>query len=657
MSDGTRAATRRLRADARRLGIATSWRSVDDVRHEVSDETVRALLDAMAAAPGAGGLDAVTVAWDGADPVIRPVDPGVPTPAAVEVRTEVGLRTVLTGRDDTIERLADGGIRLRVDLPVGVHTARVPDGELAGTTVTILAAPSRLGPVTDRRWGVFAPVHALHDRAGRADLGCLRRLTDWAAEAGAAVVGTLPLLATFLDDPCDESPYAPVSRRWWNELWIELDAVPELAGVGPTAVGDRHLDHAATMAARRAHLEAAAARVSGARAAAQRDFETRHPEVVRYARFRAAVEVHGPERGRAVPLDRTVDADRERHHRYVQFVADEQLASLAHRLASRGQALYLDLPVGTHPLGFDVRADPDGFVAAATTGAPPDAFFPHGQDWGFRPPHPVGMRRNGYRDLRGALARHLAIAPLLRLDHVMALHRLWWIPRDQGPAAGAYVRYPTDELFAVVCIEAHRAGATVVGENLGTVAPAIDRGLARHRLRGMFVGQFGVDPAAEPPLARPPRRAVASIDTHDTATFAGFWTGADIAARRSVDAIDEVTAQRERRGRAAARRVLRTALLEPHRDRDPDLDPATQRAVLRAWTREQAGSPAELVLVTLEDAWLETDPQNIPGTTAAEHRNWSRRLDRSTDELATDPDVAAIVAAAGASGRGRELGC
>lgn len=657
MSGGTRSADRRLRADARRHGIATSWRSVDDVRHEVPEDTVRALLDAMLATPGPEGLDAVAVAWDGAEPVLRPLDPRAPTPDAVEVTTEAGVRTVLTTREGTLDRLADGGIRLRVDLPVGVHTARVPDGALAGSPVAVLAAPSRLGPVTDRRWGVFAPVHALHDRTGRADLGCLRRLTDWAADAGAAVVGTLPLLATFLDDPCDESPYAPVSRRWWNELWIELDAVPELHGTGPTAVGDRHLDHPATMAARRGHLETAATRVTGARARAQAEFEARLPEVVRYARYRAAVEVHGPVRGATVSLERTVDADRERYHRYVQFVADEQLAALADRLASRGQALYLDLPVGTHPLGFDVRVDPDGFVTAATTGAPPDAYFPRGQDWGFRPAHPVGMRRDGYRDLRGALARHLAIAPLLRLDHVMALHRLWWIPRGHGPSAGAYVRYPTDELFAVVCIEAHRAGATVVGENLGTVAPAIDRGLARHRLRGMFVGQFGVDPGADRPFARAPRRSVASIDTHDTATFAGFWTGADIAARRAVGAIDEVTARRERRGRASARRVLRGALLERRADRDPGIDPATQRAVLRAWTREQAASPAELVLVTLEDAWLEPDPQNIPGTTAAQHRNWSRRLGRSTDELATDPDVAAIVDAAGATGRGKKRAC
>ena len=203
-------------------------------------------------------------------------------------------------------------------------------------------------------------------------------------------MGTLPLLAGFLDEPYDPSPYVPVSRRWWNELYLDLAAVPELAGEPtPDAVGVTHLDHRATMAARRRSLEVARPACTvpgGGRPSASR------PRIPRWSptpASAASVESHGSD-PRHWPAavrhqDAVVDEARERYHRYVQFLLDEQLRGLSTAMRARGQALYLDLPIGTHPAGFDVFRDPEAFAGGVATGAPPDRFFAAGQNWGFRP--------------------------------------------------------------------------------------------------------------------------------------------------------------------------------------------------------------------------------------------------------------------------------
>ena len=633
----------------------TTYRDVDGARREVDEDVVLAVLDAIGPPVEDALLDAVTVAWDAEHPRLHlapTVAPDALDGVAVELHADHGARAVVPTADCGIEARAGAfDVVLPAPLEPGAYTATLVGGAVDGAQATVLAAPRRLIRPKERRWGVFAPVTGLHDRHGAADLGCLARLAEWAGHAGAGVVATLPLLATFLDEPFDPSPYVPVSRRWWNELYIDLAAVPELADrPRPEAVGTTHVDHRATMAARRRALEDAAARLRGARARAAEQFESARPEVAVYARFRASVELHGPDATRwpeAVRLQhREVDAARERYHRYVQFVLDEQLRALGDGVRARGQVLYLDLPVGTHPAGFDVFGDPDAFAHGATTGAPPDRFFADGQNWGFRPPHPAGARRGGYRDLRTAIARHLEVADVLRLDHVMGLERLWWVPEGADASAGAYVRYPMEEMFAAVCVEATRTGATIVGEDLGTVSPTVERALARHGLVGMYVGQFAVDPAAVPPVANPPRRSVAGLDTHDTATFSGYWTGDDIGDLVDAGLLGAVEADAMRGRRTEERIALAAMLLGRDDGTDPGTDVHTQLAVLHAWLRRLATGPAELVLVTLEDLWLEPDPQNVPGTTS-EHRNWSRRLARAIDALDDDVDVSATRRALG----------
>jgi 4-alpha-glucanotransferase len=644
--------SRALRARARRLGVVTSYRGADGAVHAPSDETLGAIVDALdGGRPPIAAVDPVAVAWDGETARLRFAAGAHGGPdlsrTSVEVRSEDGSST--TVRVAACARPVVGGaeVDLSVPLPTGVHTAVVHGGPADGGAVTVLAAPRHVPGDARRRVGIFAPVTALHDDRGAADLGCLGRFACWAARQGVQVVATLPLLATFLDEPFDPSPYAPVSRRWWNDLFVDLDAVPELRDVArPPLPTGTHLDHRALMTDRRAVLETGAARMPSERAHAVAAFARRRPELAAYARFRAAKDA-------AAGRDPQTS---ERYHRYVQHLLDEQLRALAASVRARGQSLYLDLPVGTHPDGFDVAVEPGAFAAGVTTGAPPDAFFAAGQNWGFRPPHPAGMRRTGYRDLRASLARHLELCDVLRLDHVMGLQRLWWVPAGAAPAEGAYVRSPMEELFAVVAIEAARTGATVVGENLGTVARDVERARTAHRVRGMYVAQFAVDPTADPPLAAPGRRVVAAIDTHDTATFAGFWTARDVDDRARVVGPDPAGAERARAGRATARAALARFLLG-RAGGDPGTSRVTQHAVLVALLAWLARGRAELVLVTLEDLWLEPDPQNLPGTGDAVHRNWSRRAARSIDELDGDAEVRAAMDAVRAAGRTEPLPC
>lgn len=621
---------------ARAWGVETSYRDVDDRTQTASVESLLAVLRALGApvnrvadAPDALAARRERRARDPVEPVVvaAPDEPAaIPWrerveagAAAIEAQLETGETrawTVPVGTPDP------GRIVLPEPLPVGAHDLTVTLGSRRAAT-TLLVAPAVAPPPADARgWGVFAPLYALQHAPGAPPaFPDLDRLARWAGERGASTVATLPLLAAFLDEPVDVSPYAPMSRQLWNEAFVDLRLLPELDGDGAALPepGDGPLvDLAAVMAAKRPALETAARRVldrPGDRSAALRRFLADHPEVRAHARFRAARERHDPDwrtwpaawRGAGIP-DAAVDDHVCRYHEYVQWVADEQLGAVTGALAERGQQLYLDFPVGTHPLGFDVWSEPAGFAPGVTVGAPPDAFFARGQNWGFPPLHPEATRPGGHAHLRACLRHHFRHAGRLRIDHVMGLHRLYWIPEGAAATDGVYVRSPARELYAALLLEAARAGSRVVGENLGTVPEEVQDELERRQLATMYVVEFELDPAHPNVLRPPPPRSVATLDTHDTPTFAAFWAGADPGQQA---ALADVLAGRGRLARSDA------------------ADPA---AVLGALVEELGASDAELVLVALEDLWLEPAPQNVPGTTT-EHPNWARRAAHRLDEL------------------------
>jgi len=667
---------------ASRWGVQTGYWDIEGRWHDVDIDALLVVLDALGAPvsePGdaAAGITAHTRAL-----VDQPVEPVMVVPPGgtlgfvlrlpssvggivrVDVSTEDGGLLSAEAHVDRVDPYEGGEVDGRayavrwidtgLTLPVGYHRALVHvDGTESESLV--LAPPSSLPQPEGRTWGVFVPTYAIVpsgrpgiEHLGVAHLGHLDEVGRRLAVHGGSVVSTLPLLATYLDAPCDPSPYSPVSRRWWGELHLDparlpgIDESPTAAALlssrrvvdaASTLGAAPMVDHSAAAALVREVLDAVVADLARSRgpvADAVTAFGGEHRELGRYARFRAMVERHGVDHmvlsSDAPPND--LDPSAVARHRYAQYAAEVQMAELAASFRGRGQRLALDLPLGANPDGFDVWADPDGY-ARASTGAPPDALFSGGQNWGFPPPHPVESRAGGHRDFTAALRHHLRHTGMLRIDHLMSLERLWWVPDGFSATQGVYVRYPTDELMAIVAIEAQRADAIVVGENLGTVTDDINTAMERWGMLGMYELQFEPGAAARTGhLRRPTRATVASLHTHDMPMFAGWWNGTDVDVTVELGLLDESAADATHGVRDSDRTTLASAL-SVDLGADVPVEPGDVAAASLEWLGR---TDAAVVLADLEDLWLETAPQNIPGTTSHERPNWQRRLARPLDE-------------------------
>ena len=608
--------------------------------------------------------------------------------------------TVTTGTGRPVASVAlDGtryvarGVSLPARLPLGYHDLYVEVGARTWRSLVVVA-PVRAYDDGERSWGAFLPLHALHsaDSWGVGDFGDLDALAAWVGEQGGRTVALLPALAAFLGArPFEPSPYLPVSRLFWNELYVDPRRLPEfqqcerarrLAAsrafrrrVDALRAGPL-VDYREAMAVRRQVIELLAHSLDARPDRCREEFRSwakQHPVVYEYAAFRAIgerLERSWPAWAAAMrPEEIRVeshDAGTIRYHLYAQWAAARQVAQLAKDAGARGVGLYLDVPVGVHPDGFDVWRHPGLFARGAALGAPPDPLFAGGQDWSAPPPHPEAARQDRYAYFRAGLAHQMAPATAVRLDHVMGLHRLFWIPRGGAAADGAYVRYPADELYAIVCLESHRHRTRVVGENLGTVPRYVNTALSRHGLARLHVAQFGIAPGATDPLPRVPRRAFACVNTHDTPTFAGFLAGRDIDEREERGVLDVARAGQERHGRreevAALRRALENGPGDPRARarRTPSgsespgdagastaeagaPDPAADAHLLRACLYRLAQGAASVVIVNLEDLWLEPEPQNVPGTGPRERPNWRRRARYGLEAFRKLPGVTAAL--------------
>lgn len=605
---------------------------------EAPDRTADAFAALEASTPP---LDPVHVAWGGRLPPL-PLRTAI-EPARVTIQLEDGDAV------EPIVRMRSGSAEIHVDrkLPLGVHSLEMMLGREPLST-RIISAPARLAdPRDERGWGIFLPLHAFGSAArGPGTYEELRAIADWIAELGGAWLGTLPLLAALLDEPFEPSPYAPASRLFWNEVF--LDAGWADAG----GARERLLDYREAADRLRPQLQARADAffaAGGEDEPAFREFIEAHPLARDYARFRAVCDRERtgwpawPEPLRTGELrEGDFEAAHEHRHLYAAWQAEEQMAALADAGRSgRSARLYLDLPLGIHPDGYDAWRFRKLFAEGISVGAPPDALFRGGQDWGFHPVLPAAQRADGYAYLRSTLRHHLRHAGALRIDHVMSLGRLYWIPRGFPPTEGVYVRYPREELFALHVLEASRHGAQLVGEDLGTVPPVIRTTLEKRGLLRMFVAQFEFTSSGG--IGRPPPRSVASLNTHDTPTFAGFWRGAEIAEQRAMDLIDARTERRALRERARLRQRAAETYTGGYAAESTDREDADRLdAVMRALLRHLAATDARMLLITLEDLWLEPDPQNVPGT-GAERPNWRRRARHGIADVITDADIRALL--------------
>lgn len=574
-------------------------------------------------------------------------------------------------------RLDPGYYEVRVVLE-GAEEARVARQQL-------VIAPRRCVEVTEllgrtSAFGLMANLYTLRSRRnwGVGDLGDLEQLIGFAGESGAAFVGINPLHFLWNRDT-DVSPYAPVSRLYRNPLYLDIEAIPEFAGCEPartrlTDPGFRPrlekvrkaelLDYEGVAALKREILEplhqtfvALHRERSTPRGRAYASYRERQgglltdfaTYLVLAERFSDTAErdwrewphiyhdPRSPEVGRfQEQYSEAVD-----FHCYLQFELDRQLQSCAHasEQARLRVGLLHDLALGSTAGGADAWMFQGLFATGARMGAPPDEFNPAGQEWGMPPLDPRRLRNQAYSYWSQLLRASFAHAHALRIDHAMALTRLYWIPSGRPPGDGAYVRYPARELLGILALESHRHGALVVGEDLGTVPPAFSAQLARWGILSWRVLYFERSGRGFRPSRTYSRRALVTANTHDLPPLAGFVQGRDLELRRQVGAIESDTAlakaQDERREacRALARRLRAEAILGEGETLPP---PPRLCAAVSAFL---CRTPAPLVGIALDDLVGETEPVNLPGMTPDRFPSWRRRMALPVEGLHSHPGV------------------
>jgi 4-alpha-glucanotransferase len=710
-------ADRRLLRLAHLSGVAPVYRDAQRKLRRVSPESLRAILTAMGldvATPAAieASCTAVEAAeWDALLPPVVTTVAGaaasvpvtVPTGASDKlcwrVRCESGEEregsvaidalTVLDERRERHRRCRRLSLPIDGAMPLGYHRLSVGLGDHVAETLLIVAPQRCYRPpgLARRPWALTAQLYALRSARnwGIGDFTDLGRLAEGAGRQGAAALGINPLHALFPAEPRHISPYSPSSRRFLNPLYLDVAAMPDFAGAVPpedlaaARAGDlidypavAALKHRAFDACYRAFAVRHLGTVPTARGAEFRRFQREGGRALEtFAVFTALHEQMLAERHSfcwqdwPAPLRDAGSAEVARFaaercervelHQYLQWEADRQLGAAASAAAAAGLSLglYRDLAVGVDPNGAEVWADPGMTVTGASVGAPPDLLNMKGQDWGLAPVNPVALRREGFAPFIAALRANMRHAGLLRIDHVMALMHLYWIPRGAGPSQGAYVAYPFEALRHIVALESERRRCAVIGEDLGTVPDGFREIMAEAGVLSYRVMLFERDHAGGflPPEAYP-EQASAAFSTHDIATLRGFWLGRDLEWRRALDLYPSAEAgEKERRDRRRERRLLLEALIAAAalpraaaqlllpEDDGPMFEPALTEAVYRFLAQSRAG----LVLVQLEDVLGEIEQVNLPGT-VDEHPNWRRRVAFALDEILADPEFARLAA-------------
>ena len=711
MSFNKETTTRSLHELAALYGIQLSYRNIlDGRRSSTSPEVLTAVLRALGApvssekdVPGAlrerkqqlwqRGAEPVVAAWNGRSEKIAVRLPArsVERSCRCSLTLENGEEQVWQVKPERSARVA-GAKKMKVEgqpywivdmrlpgkLPWGYHRFSIESGAGVSEALVISAPPTAYvnsDRVKEKSWGIFIPVYALQSNAnwGVGDLGDLNTLREWVRERGGALVGTLPLLASFLAEPFDPSPYSPVSRLFWNELFLDMAKIPEFdrcpAAQELVASSDfqaerealrsrRHVDYRRAMALKRQVLELLAHAIFDDPSPRQAEFfkyVKSHPDLEDYARFRATCDRRRtswwiwPQPLRDGKLsDSDYDAEALRYHLYVQWLAEEQIRSFAKGEKGGNNTLYLDLPLGVNPDGYDVWRYRPSFVLDASAGSPPDGFFTKGQDWGFPPMHPEKIREDGYKYFRKALQHHLSHTHVLRIDHVMSLHRLFWVPKGFEPREGAYVHYHAKEMYAILALESARNQALIVGEDLGTVPGYVRPALKRHGVQRMYVLQFEVAPNRRKALPVPPVDSLATLNTHDMPPFAAFWDGLDIQDRVELGLLDEAGAIHELDNRSRLRSALQSFLCGGEGECSSIVD------VLKASLKYLGSSRSRMVIVNLEDLWFEKQPQNVPGT-CEERPNWKRKARYNLDEITSMEQVAEVLRMLDAARRAKEV--
>ena len=669
-------------------GVATEYWDQAGGRVRVSATTVTAVLGAL----GVSAVDEEAIA-EGLDQarlrdwrrVLPPVFVGmqgedrrlrvhVPHGALVAVRVDLedGTRRQLAQMDFWVEpQLVDGELigeasfTVPADLALGWHTvvAQTANGKTSGSLVMTprrLDPDSKLGP---RQWGFMTQLYAT--RSGRSwGLGDLRDcadLAEWSGrELGAGFLLINPLHAASPIAPMAPSPYLPVTRRFANPIYLRIEDIPEFDSLSPTLRArieqlattlqlrnetNALLDRDAVWAAKRTALEViATAPLSADRRSKFLAYCAQEGEgLIDFATWCALCDEFGAESsawpaGFEHPRSPAVAEFRAEHlaavefHRWLQWLVDCQLARTQWIAREAGMAVGVmhDLAVGVHPEGSDSWALQDVLATGVSVGAPPDMYNQLGQDWSQPPWRPDALADAGYVPYRDMLRTVLRNAGGLRIDHVLGLFRLWWVPRGLPPYAGTFVRFDHDAMIGILCLEAERAGAVIVGEDLGTVESWVQDVLADRGILGTSILWFekvGSGAVRRPESWR--REVLASVTVHDLPPTAGYLRDEHVRIRAELGLLTRPV--EDEAADAARERAAWASLLIQSRWLDPATDLGTDEgleAMVIALHRALAASPARLLGVALPDAVGDRRAQNQPGTDQ-EYPNWRVPL---TDE-------------------------
>ena len=564
------------------------------------------------------------------------------------------------------------------DLPHGYHSLRVCIGDGACADGALIVAPRAcFEPQVlrdgHRLWGVAVQLYTLRSRRnwGIGDFADLEAVVRGCAPRGAAFVGLNPLHALFPGNPWHFSPYSPSSRHFLNVLYIDVEGLPEFsectaarARVAAPAFqaelarlrSTENVDYAGVASAklpllrllfghfRREHLARGSARAADFRACVAERGES----LRRHALYDAIDEQQRAEdsdrywgwpvwpealRDPAGPGVREFEAghrEQVEYYAWLQWIADRQLGAVQGVARELGMpiGLYGDYAVGVNPSGSETWSDQALYRKGAGVGAPPDALALKGQDWGIPPQDPGVLVTEAYRPFRNLIAANMRHFGALRLDHVMALFRQWWVPVGRGATDGGYVHYPLDDLMSVLALESERHACLVVGEDLGTVPPEMSHAMRERAAYSYRVLLF--EKHADGRFNRPdeyPRRAIATVTTHDLPTLKGYWSASDIELRQrlalypSEDMRLHVVNERVR-DRSALLAALEAEGLAPAGDDEAGSYGARLVDAIHVYL---ARSSAALVVVQAEDLVGMADPVNVPGT-SDEHANWQRKM-------------------------------
>lgn len=671
---------------ARLVGLATSYIGMSDDYHEIDDDVLKALLGALGVdAHDDDAIDdsVVRILRERHGRLVAPtvlhvvgkedrvlLNTGIMQIPSATITLENGDEyqgALEPGAGDGSQAyevdgkfVATASITIPADLPMGYHTLHVSVGDRT-QDATLISAPERIPMLPamehDQLWGWMAQLYSIRSAGswGVGDFEDLKTLmVDSHSKTGADFMLVNPLHACEPVAPLTPSPYLPISRRFINFTYIRPEAIEEYAGLGDdlkSQIGELHaqaepLNGDAQIIDRdsmwRVKMHALwlifKAGRSEERQKAFDDYKSTSAEGLEaYATWCLCYDKWGAPNGEESNWERKFNRNspeianlRKQYpdtldfYRWLEWIAAEQLSSAQQAAKDAGMHIGImsDMAVGVHPSGADVWWNPERFAKGATVGAPPDMFNQQGQNWSQPPLSPINLETTGYEAYRNMVHGMFARAGAVRIDHILGLFRLWWIPENRSAMDGAYVYYDSDIMLGVLAIEASRAGGVVVGEDLGVVPDHVADSLSSHGILGCAVEWFeqcdGVFRA--PSQWRP--YALASVNTHDLPPAAGYLEYEHVKIRERLGLLTGPAEEFEASAKAEQDAMLAMLVEQGYLDADFAEHREDHEAdIVDALYRALKGSPCKLLAASITDAVGEKRAQNQPGTNN-EYPNW-----------------------------------